>query len=571
MGMPQPIAYNTGSQTSGSLKLNGIEYAISSSIVSGSNGQKWFTSVNPGNGIVLVTNSYTQSYSTYQNSTPLFYTASALTAAAITGAINGLPDRFGQVPFTTTASAFAWVANSRKYFMMNYEYPQIVTDGLIYLSDAKFLASYPTTQSIWYNLNGNGTISGSLINSVAFNSQIGVFNFDNTDDQIIILGPDYNALALSGNFTIIITGKKTQYGTGGNNVGNSTLFQGVNNGYDNGWRILETHNGTPGTSYSLPHTIQIGLPDIFSGRAVSDTVYRPFFYAFSFTNGNTGLAFLNGYTSQGANSYKGSSSPNYGNIGFNGGFGVGRWGGYIGKTLIYNRGLSLNEINQNYYGGPIVTNGLVFAVDAGNIVSYESGSTTTYSLTGSFTGSLENGVGYLPSNGGVFNFDGVDDIIRSQNVNPSEITLEIWKKWTLISDDWLLTNTVSTVTDTTYGYYMRIDSPSTTFTVYFGIGSGANRAIAYTPTLLNEWTHVVATYDPITEGAKLYWNGVLVGTNTGTGAIDYTGVQGLTIGAANDLSRGTPGPVGPVRIYNRALTAQEIAQNFNAQRSRFGL
>ena len=112
--MPQPIAYNTGSQTSGSLKLNGIEYAISSSIVSGSNGQKWFTSVNPGNGIVLVTNSFTQSYATYPNATPLFYTASALTTTAITGAINGLPDRFGLPQFTDTASAFAWVANSGK-------------------------------------------------------------------------------------------------------------------------------------------------------------------------------------------------------------------------------------------------------------------------------------------------------------------------------------------------------------------------------------------------------------------------------------------------------------------------
>ena len=139
--MPQPIAYNTGSQTSGILKLNGIEYAISSSIVSGSNGQRWFTSVNPGNGIVLVTNSFTQSYATYQNSTPLFYTASALTANAITGAINGLPDRFGLPQFTDTASAFAWVANNRKYFMMNYEYPQIVTNGLISNLDAKFLAS----------------------------------------------------------------------------------------------------------------------------------------------------------------------------------------------------------------------------------------------------------------------------------------------------------------------------------------------------------------------------------------------------------------------------------------------
>jgi hypothetical protein len=240
----------------------------------------------------------------------------------------------------------------------------------------------------------------------------------------------------------------------------------------------------------------------------------------------------------------------------------------VAQSLVYNKALSEAEVKQNYYQAPIVTNGLVFAVDPSNLVSYESGSTTTYSLTGSYTGSLQNGVEYLPSNGGVFNFDGTNDIIRSQNINPSEITIEVWKKWTMVSDDWLITNQTSTVTDTTKGYFMRIDEPSFNFTVYFGIGS-TSRPIVYNPIVLGEWTHVVATYDPITEGAKLYWNGVLVGTNTGTGAIDYTGVQGLTIGAANNLSRATPGPVGPVRIYNRALSSSEVQQNYEATKYKF--
>jgi hypothetical protein len=218
----------------------------------------------------------------------------------------------------------------------------------------------------------------------------------------------------------------------------------------------------------------------------------------------------------------------------------------------------------------IVTDGLVLYLDAANTKSYTSGSNIVYSLVDSSTGSLQNGVSFLPDNGGVFNFDGVDDIIRSGNINPSEITIEIWKKWTVISDDWLITNTTTTVTDTTKGYYMRIDSPSTTFTVYFGIGS-TSRGVTYTPTLLDKWTYVVATYDPVIEGVKLYWDGTLVNTDSGTGSIDYTGVQGLTIGAANDSSRATPGPVGPIRIYNRALSAAEVLQNYNATKTRFGL
>jgi hypothetical protein len=74
-----------------------------------------------------------------------------------------------------------------------------------------------------------------------------------------------------------------------------------------------------------------------------------------------------------------------------------------------------HEIIQNYYGGPIVTDGLVLAVDAGNLVSYERGSTTTYSLTGSFTGSLQNGTGFSSNNGGAWSFDGTDDYITFGN------------------------------------------------------------------------------------------------------------------------------------------------------------
>ena len=196
---------------------------------------------------------------------------------------------------------------------------------------------------------------------------------------------------------------------------------------------------------------------------------------------------------------------------------------------------------------PIVTEGLVFAVDAANTKSYPGSGTTVYSLVNSISGSLTNGTTFSSDNGGIFNFDGVDDRIEnfSENIQPSVITIEFWKKWTTVSDDWLLNNQTSNVADTKFGYQTRIDSPSYNFIVRFGIGT-SNRSIVYTPIVLNQWAHVIATYDPVSEGAKLYWNGQLEGTNNGTGAIDYTGVEGLGIGGANDGTRDTPGPVGPI-------------------------
>lgn len=224
-------------------------------------------------------------------------------------------------------------------------------------------------------------------------------------------------------------------------------------------------------------------------------------------------------------------------------------------------------------GGPnIVKDGLVLALDAGAVRSYPGSGTTVYSLESSISGSLTNGTTFSSDNGGIFTFDGVDDRIEnfSEDIQPSVITIEFWKKWTTLSDDWLLNNQTSNVTNTSFGYQTRIDSPSYNFYVRFGVGS-SNRTVTYNPIILNQWAHVTATYDPVSEGAKLYWNGQLEGTNTGTGAIDYTGVEGLGIGGANDGSRDTPGPVGPIRIYNRVLTAEEVQQNYKAQKSRFGL
>jgi hypothetical protein len=83
--------------------------------------------------------------------------------------------------------------------------------------------------------------------------------------------------------------------------------------------------------------------------------------------------------------------------------------GQISTAQVYNRVLSDAEIATNYYQGPIVTNGLVFAVDAGNLVSFENGTTTAHSLTGSIDGTLTNGVAFNSGNGGTWNFDGVDD------------------------------------------------------------------------------------------------------------------------------------------------------------------
>ena len=107
--------------------------------------------------------------------------------------------------------------------------------------------------------------------------------------------------------------------------------------------------------------------------------------------------------------------------------------GSVASAKVYYGQLTQGEVNHNYYGGDIVTDGLTFATDAGNLVSYESGSTSAYSLTGSIEGTLVNGVTFNSLNGGTWTFDDSDDKITFPNNavfnHTSELTIESWAKF----------------------------------------------------------------------------------------------------------------------------------------------
>jgi hypothetical protein len=78
----------------------------------------------------------------------------------------------------------------------------------------------------------------------------------------------------------------------------------------------------------------------------------------------------------------------------------------------------------NYYGTPaIVTDGLIFAVDAGNDQSYVTASLDTFSLVSSETGSLKNETAWNSTNQGTWTFEGTDDYIDCGDV--AEIPIRV--------------------------------------------------------------------------------------------------------------------------------------------------
>jgi hypothetical protein len=83
------------------------------------------------------------------------------------------------------------------------------------------------------------------------------------------------------------------------------------------------------------------------------------------------------------------------------------------------------------------------------------------------------------------------------------------------------------------------------------------------------WTHFLGTYDDSSQTLKIYVNGVLLGTRVNTPPTSYNSyyhrISGVQFGGE------VLGNISIVRQYNRELTQAEITQNYNAQKSRYGL
>ena len=222
------------------------------------------------------------------------------------------------------------------------------------------------------------------------------------------------------------------------------------------------------------------------------------------------------------------------------------------------------------YNPRIVTDGLVLALDAGNTKSYPGSGTTWTDLSGSGnTGTLTNGPTYSSSNGGSIVFDGVDDYVTSfpsQLSGTGSNTINVWFRTTSTSRFGLCgirggapTGWVFTINRTTAGNL-----------TYFHTGGSILEVAAGITT--NTWYCATSTYNVSSATATLYLNGNQIGSPLSSfTAISSSTFNGV-VGAEDYIfSNKLVGNIAQVQIYNRALTAAEIQQNFNALRGRFGI
>jgi len=235
----------------------------------------------------------------------------------------------------------------------------------------------------------------------------------------------------------------------------------------------------------------------------------------------------------------------------------------------------------------LVTNGLVLYLDASDRTSYVSGSTVWRDLSGGLTGSLINGPTFNSGDGGSIVFDGSNDYANLGSITPISLqgnpifTVDGWFKST---GDWINGATwgigggdgnpnrsgINTYNWNSITSEICIDLWGTTT-----IGTGQSYSTA-------SWKHIVWVRRASafsTANISIWINGIEYtgdsltyrrGSGTSTPNINNTGLVLGRAGLSTNNYYGKP-IISNFKIYNRALSAQEVLQNFNAQRQRFNI
>jgi hypothetical protein len=222
-------------------------------------------------------------------------------------------------------------------------------------------------------------------------------------------------------------------------------------------------------------------------------------------------------------------------------------GGYI-----YNGG---QADTQDYYN--IITRGLISHLDASAPSSYP-GSGTIWADLSSVTnnGTLTNGPTFNGGNGGYIDFDGTNDRIELGSIPnmTTDATFCAWVNGATLSGDRAIMSIKDVLIQLAPDgivYWFDVDTNNLLFSGVYSTDT---------------WYYIVVAQSGTSISA--YKNGTFVQTQTGGNiGSSYSNKQiGAYFGARNWYGR-----IGAIQIYNRQLSAAEVLQNFNVQRSRFGV
>jgi hypothetical protein len=543
--MPIPIRYTT-TNVSNSVRLGNIALGVNAVEYGPSSTTSW------AGGVSVSTDGYDGEYAIHylSGTTPRVRKADTFNLTQVAGQI------LGTSTYASTPEALSALAAAGCTVINTTAPPNIVTSGSVFNSDSGLIMSYPRINTTWYDISGNANNS-TLTNGPTFDSTSNSLVFDGTNDYV-------NGPAISSQLTGDMTAEgwfKVTAGSGdwvrvigtGGNSGNRTF----------GLWYLSTSN------YILWQRLGGSDPAILITQPLTNGKW---YYFAATTIGSSHVLYLNNQvmgTATAAGPWAASGENiTMGYAGFHAYI-----NGNISRGRLYNRGLSSSEIAQNYYQGNIVTNGLIVALDASNLVSYPGSGTTWYDMSGNNNNAtLANGVAFKSANGGIFDFDGADDYAYISDNSTLDLAGDKSQCiWLYMDQSYSGTGILGKANSSVFGMALT-----------YGWGNGGSTGfqnIAWNsvndPSLspngadINNWYYVVGVQSGGTRYIYVLGaNGLRTasysgGTHTWNNALDFT--IGQVAGYYTNMK------AGAVHVYNRALSQEEIIQNFNAQRNRFNL
>lgn len=212
------------------------------------------------------------------------------------------------------------------------------------------------------------------------------------------------------------------------------------------------------------------------------------------------------------------------------------------------------------YGVSIVTSGLVLNLDAANIKSYPRSGSVWYDISATnYNATLVNAPTY--NSAGYFTFTGTQYATVANPLSSQSNTGQLWtvSSWLNIDD-----TTGQNLLNLNSGLY---PSYGTNNSLLY-LNSGANDYYTYGGDIGNlGWKYVTFRFSNLNSGYRtIYSNAVNISTSGPNATSTPSGNPG-TLTIASNLR----GNLAKLEIYNRVLTDEEVFQNFNACRGRFGL
>ncbi len=465
--------------------------------------------------------------------------------------------------------------------------PSIVLDGLKMYLNAGNAASYAGTGTAWTDLSGNGN-NATLVNGAGYSSASGgSVYFDGNNDYVELGASTYfdGITDVTLNFWVL-----PQTSSAFRTIFSRYHYSSLNNG-------IQIYHGTDNKFYFGGRESAAAYLDL----GTVNTYPIDSWYNVTMTkSGNSWKIYVNGVLEN-------SATMGLGNVAWlaqaSAQLGATRQssGAYYGKSnvavaMAYNRALSAAEVLQNYNAlklrfvpltYSIVSDSLLLHLDAGNVKSYYGTGTAWKDLTGNSNGgTLTNGPAYSSEDGGSLVFDATNDYIRMPfETILNDCSIEVWFRGTSTKVYQYLLN-LSNLTNSTNALNLDLNDQDAagayrTIWVYWNGGGTPLSSVPRTGTNGtngdwndSKWRHYVFTRSTtVSPYTQHYMNGSLV-TNTvrsGTQTTSFGAGAGyyLTIGAAGNGSNTWGGNIPIVRIYSRVLSASEVLQNYNAQRSRF--